>query len=96
MIIEDRHYDVIVIGTGAGGATLAAELADGGRSVLVLERGGAISPDDLKSQGTELFRKERFHPQESWFGTGRSVPSPDALRVRGKQQDLGGGVGAHA
>ena len=69
MIIEDRHYDVIVIGTGAGGATLAAELADGGRSVLVLERGQSIPAEELRSTGTELFRKERFHPKESWFGT---------------------------
>ena len=79
MIIEDRHYDVIVIGTGAGGATLAAELAEGGRSVLVLERGQSIPPGDLQSTGTELFRKERFHPKESWFGTDGDPFPPQML-----------------
>ena len=30
MIIDDNHYDVILIGSGAGGGTLAAALADAG------------------------------------------------------------------
>jgi uncharacterized protein with von Willebrand factor type A (vWA) domain len=92
MIIEDRHYDVIVIGTGAGGATLAAELADGGRSVLVLERGQSIPPEDLKTTGTELFRKERFHPKESWFGTDGDPFPPQMLYGLGGNSKIWGGV----
>ena len=42
MIIDDRHYDIIIIGSGAGGATLAGSLSREGRSVLVLERGEAV------------------------------------------------------
>jgi glycine oxidase len=37
-----RTHDVIVVGGGAVGAACARELAADGRSVLVLERGGAI------------------------------------------------------
>ena len=37
--IEPRHYDVIVIGSGAGGGTLAGALSRKGKRVLVLERG---------------------------------------------------------
>ncbi len=92
MIIEDRHYDVIVIGTGAGGGTLAAELADGGRSVLVLERGQSIPPEDLKTSGTELFRKERFHPKESWFGTDGDPFPPQMLYGLGGNTKIWGGV----
>ena len=33
-------FDYIVVGSGAGGGTLAARLAEGGRSVLLLEAGG--------------------------------------------------------
>jgi len=33
------HYDVIVIGTGAGGGTLAHRLAPTGKRILLLERG---------------------------------------------------------
>ena len=36
--MPDR-YDVIVIGTGAGGGTLAHTLAPSGRRILLLERG---------------------------------------------------------
>ncbi|NJM99538.1 MAG: NAD(P)-binding protein, partial [Phormidesmis sp. RL_2_1] len=34
-----EHYDVIIIGTGAGGGTLAYRLAPSGKRILVLERG---------------------------------------------------------
>lgn len=34
-----RHYDAIVVGAGAGGGVIASELALGGKSVLLIERG---------------------------------------------------------
>src|SRR5580692_7127581 len=37
---ERAPFDYIVVGSGAGGGTLAARLAEGGRSVLLLEAGG--------------------------------------------------------
>ena len=39
---SDSHYDVIIIGTGAGGGTLAYRLAPSGKRVLVLERGDYV------------------------------------------------------
>ena len=33
------HYDIIIIGTGAGGGTLAHQLAPTGKRILILERG---------------------------------------------------------
>ena len=35
-------YDLIIIGTGAGGGTLLHALAPTGRRILVLERGGFV------------------------------------------------------
>ena len=37
-----EHYDVIIIGTGAGGGTLAYKLAPSGKRILVLERGDYV------------------------------------------------------
>ncbi|QWZ08716.1 NAD(P)-binding protein [Nocardioides panacis] len=40
------HYDVIIVGSGAGGGTLAHRLAPSGKRVLVLERGDWLPPGD--------------------------------------------------
>ena len=39
------HYDVIVIGSGAGGGTLTYSLASTGKRILLLERGGWYQPE---------------------------------------------------
>jgi choline dehydrogenase-like flavoprotein len=43
---SDRHYDVIVAGSGPGGATVAREMTKLGHSVLLLERGTMKQPRD--------------------------------------------------
>jgi choline dehydrogenase-like flavoprotein len=45
-IAASRHWDVIIIGTGVGGATVGRSLALGGRNVLFLEKGGRIGPSE--------------------------------------------------
>ena len=37
-----EHYDVIIMGGGAGGGTLAHRLAPSGKKILLLERGGYL------------------------------------------------------
>ena len=44
-----QRYDVIVIGSGAGGGTLAYQLSRFGRRVLVVERGSPLRPARLNS-----------------------------------------------
>src|SRR5437764_1489565 len=41
-MIADRQYDVAIIGTGAGGGTLAAKLAPSGLKILLIERGDFV------------------------------------------------------
>jgi choline dehydrogenase-like flavoprotein len=45
---DDRHYDVVVIGTGAGGGTLGHRLATSGKRILWLERGPFL-PRELEN-----------------------------------------------
>src|SRR6516165_303579 len=61
------HYDVIIIGTGAGGGTLAHKLAPPGKRILLLERGGYLprAPENWSSR--EVFRKERYLDDELWY-----------------------------
>ena len=40
--MADTHYDVIIIGSGAGGGTLAYRLAPTGKKILILERGDYV------------------------------------------------------
>lgn len=83
MIIDDHCYDVVVIGSGAAGGTLAAELAEAGRRVLVLERGDALPLVDQNVADVDLFRKCRYHPPEPWFGSDGDPFNPQMLYGRG-------------
>ena len=49
----NNHYDLIIIGTGAGGGTLASKLAPTGKRILLLERGDlpAVKPPDPLAPG---------------------------------------------
>jgi choline dehydrogenase-like flavoprotein len=67
MIIDDQQYDVIIVGTGAGGGTLAYKLAPTDKKILILERGGFLPQEAANWDATEVFRKERYHTQEQWY-----------------------------
>lgn len=59
-------YDVIIIGTGAGGGTLALRLAPSGKRILILERGGFLPREKENWDSTEVFGKMRYHNSEKW------------------------------
>ena len=42
-MVQQNQYDVIIIGSGAGGGTLAHRLAPSGKRVMILERGGYLN-----------------------------------------------------
>ncbi len=83
MIIDDTLYDVVVIGSGAAGGTLAAELAEAGRRVLVLERGDCLPLVDQNVADVDLFRKQRYHPDQPWFGSDGDPFKPQMVYARG-------------
>jgi choline dehydrogenase-like flavoprotein len=62
-----EHYDVIIIGTGAGGGTLAHRLAPSGKRILLLERGGYLPREPENWDSREVFGRERYVTTERWI-----------------------------
>jgi len=52
-----QHYDFIIIGTGAGGGTLAHKLAPSGKKILILERGEFVPREKENWDTEEVFLK---------------------------------------
>src|SRR5919197_4399401 len=67
------HYDVIVIGTGAGGGTLARHLAPSGKRILVLERGGWLPREPHNWSARDVFVENRYVSPDTWYD-GRDRP----------------------
>ena len=64
---SNGQYDVIIIGSGAGGGTLARHLAPSGKRILVLERGGWLPRELANWDANEVFVKNRYVPKETWY-----------------------------
>jgi choline dehydrogenase-like flavoprotein len=60
------HYDVIIIGTGAGGGTLARKLAPTGKKILVLERGDYVPREKDNWNATAVNVKGKYQTKEIW------------------------------
>jgi choline dehydrogenase-like flavoprotein len=67
-------YDVIVIGTGAGGGTLARHLAPSGKKVLMLERGGWLPREPENWSTADVFVDGRYISPDAWYDD-RARPS---------------------
>jgi len=59
-------YDVIIIGTGAGGGTLAYHLAASGKRILILERGDWLPREQANWSTAEVFVNNRYISQDTW------------------------------
>jgi choline dehydrogenase-like flavoprotein len=65
-VSTSERYEVVIIGTGAGGGTLAYHLAKAGKRVLILERGPFL-PREKPNWSTEaVFLENRYHTKETW------------------------------
>jgi choline dehydrogenase-like flavoprotein len=67
LVSDDQHYDVIVIGSGAGGGTLAHRLAPTGKRVLLLERGDYLPRERANWDSTEVFVNGKYRAPEFWL-----------------------------
>src|SRR5580698_3855012 len=59
--------DIVIIGSGMGGSTLALALRDTGARVLVVERGDFLPRDDANWSLEEVFVRHRYKNAEPWY-----------------------------
>jgi choline dehydrogenase-like flavoprotein len=60
------RYDVIIIGTGAGGGTLALRLASTGKRILILERGDFVPREQANWSSRAVNVEAKYHTKEVW------------------------------
>lgn len=65
--MEQDHYDVIIIGSGAGGGTLAWKLAPTGKRILLIERGGYLKRETDNWDSEAVFVRGKYTTDERWL-----------------------------
>ncbi len=97
-----NHYDVIIIGSGAGGGTLAHKLAPSGKKILLLERGDFVprEKDNWDSRAVNIEGKyntkeiwhdkngKELHPHTNYF-VGGNTKFYGAALFRLREKDFG-------
>ena len=61
-----EHYDLIVIGSGPGGASLAHRLAPTGKRILILERGNYLPREEANWSAQAIFVDGKYQAKEKW------------------------------
>ena len=66
-------YDVVIIGSGAGGGTLARHLAPSGKKILLLERGDWLPREPQNWLSQDVFVDNRYISPDTWVdGEGKA------------------------
>jgi choline dehydrogenase-like flavoprotein len=59
--------DIVIIGSGIGGATVASGLAASGANILILEAGDHIADQPENRDQRAIFQRGHFRPKEMWY-----------------------------
>ena len=66
-------FDIVIIGSGAGGGTIARELASSGAKLLLVERGDFVPQEDHNWNPVSVWKDLRYRTAETWLDeAGRS------------------------
>ena len=60
-------YDIVIIGSGAGGGTMAYALAETGARILILERGDFVPQEEENWNPEAVWKKLRYQTKERWL-----------------------------
>ncbi|HEY1413150.1 MAG TPA: NAD(P)-binding protein, partial [Rhodopila sp.] len=76
MAATHDHYDIIVVGSGPGGASLAQRLAETGKRILMLERGDYLPRSRMNWDSKSVFVDGIYQTKETWYGGDGSTFQP--------------------
>lgn len=65
--MQTLAYDIVIIGTGAGGGTMAHALADTGARILLIERGDVVPSEDANWSPEAVWKDLRYRTTERWL-----------------------------
>ncbi len=65
--MPSAHYDVVILGSGAGGGTLARKLAPSGKRILLVERGGWLPREKENWSAEAVFVDNRYVSPDTWY-----------------------------
>ncbi len=99
---SNEHYDVIIIGTGAGGGTLAWRLAPSGKRILLIERGTYVPREKQNWDTRAVVVDGRYNCGETWrdkeggafepgthYAVGGNTKFYGAALIRMRESDFG-------
>jgi choline dehydrogenase-like flavoprotein len=84
--------DVIIVGSGIGGGTLAYRLVEHGLHVTMLERGGYLPQEPDNWDVDAVFFRKKYVPQETWLDKGGRAFHPGTYYYVGGSSKLYGGA----
>ena len=84
--------DIIIIGSGMGGATLAAALAPSRARILILERGERLEPSPEARDPDAIFARGHFRPAEEWLDASGNPFNPGNYYYAGGNSKFYGAV----
>ena len=87
-----ERYDIIVIGSGPGGATTAMRLAEAGKRVLLLERGQYLPRERENWSSRAVFEQSRYQAKERWLDKSGAAFRPGLHYCVGGNSKMYGGV----
>jgi choline dehydrogenase-like flavoprotein len=64
--MKKDSYDIVIIGTGAGGGTIARALADSGARILLVERGTFVPQEEENWSPIAVWKQLRYRTTETW------------------------------
>ncbi len=84
------HYDIVIIGSGAGGGTIAHALAASGARLLIVERGDFVPQEAENWSADAVWRDLRYRTREQWLDErGREFPPYTHYNVGGNTKFWG-------